>query len=543
MAVAETAFDLFRSRRTAESLLELLGIVQVRIYNICLQVLRHPQESEEATRQVLEKLLEEIDRLPDGKQFQRWIYRAALGVALETRRERMRQSKHDSGKVPLPDSTPDARAEALAASIHDALASLSDEQRVPLIRHYFEKGSMEELSRDEGATPAAVWGRISKAKERLKEAVHRLGLAAIAPTLDPFLESIVPATPLGNLITDSLAARAGQCAARIAAAHDAPRASAPTGRRPIGVLVSAAILLAAAGALLGAWIHSRISPSAPDPAPDTDRPRLESELEQARKEILHWRNEARRAGTRPQDPGPSDSAQAEIAELKQKVQDLERRLSGAASPTAPGDPREIYAQVRTAFNGLTLKNLKSLGRLNDLTPDMSSFFAEKLRESRDKDEQECSLLLLLYSKGPETVRVIRELLEGNSFTGEDRHHLIRKTADFISDDDDLRRIPLDLETVDLALRLTASNQLDQRLGAVAVLGTQSTDAARIALRKCLEMDPDTEVQEASARSLGSAGDQATLDYLRGLLPQIREDSMVAEAIRRAIIALKSRLGK
>src|ERR1051326_1126464 len=105
----------------------LLKGCQNQVYNLCLQVLRHQQDAEDAAQEALFKVLDGIHSLVDIRHFDRWMYRVALNTALNFRKRRATRLAHEKRRA-LQEET--ARpAEDAVERLQEAMASLDDDSR------------------------------------------------------------------------------------------------------------------------------------------------------------------------------------------------------------------------------------------------------------------------------------------------------------------------------------------------------------------------------------------------------------------------------
>ena len=176
----------YRRNPGRETLLALLRSRQEFVYRVCLHVLRHPQDAEDAAQDVLLEITREADRLRDLRQFRHWLGRVALHTALDHRKRRARRARREEAKAAMKNNAHD---ESVAA-VHDALARLSDEDRALILEKYFEGATLETLAARSGVSTVTVWRRLALAIDRLKQRLAQAGLAAVIPGLESILESI-----------------------------------------------------------------------------------------------------------------------------------------------------------------------------------------------------------------------------------------------------------------------------------------------------------------------------------------------------------------
>jgi RNA polymerase sigma-70 factor (ECF subfamily) len=211
-ALEEQAFDAYRTHPGPDRLVALLRTQQDRVYNLCFQVLRHAQDAEDAAQKVLLKLVDGIDDLPDATALRRWLYRVCITTALDARTERSRRRVRER-EVAIVNKTvtgpePEGEGELLGA-----IGSLDSDLGDLILRHYFEKSTLKELATERQISEVAVWKRIEKGKERLRELLSTPTSALSMAALELRLGSIVPVSAPVGWAVSVLAAKAGGGAA------------------------------------------------------------------------------------------------------------------------------------------------------------------------------------------------------------------------------------------------------------------------------------------------------------------------------------------
>lgn len=128
---------------------ELAGRHQPWIYNIALRMLYHPQDAEDATQEILVKVLTRLSTFEGRSSLRTWLYRIAVNHVLNVKRGRVedpaigfRKYGEELDQTPdldLPDAkapTPDANllvTEAMLACTSGMLLCLDREQRLAYI--------------------------------------------------------------------------------------------------------------------------------------------------------------------------------------------------------------------------------------------------------------------------------------------------------------------------------------------------------------------------------------------------------------------------
>ena len=203
-------FEAFRKSPSPDRLLELLRAHQDLVYTVCVQVLRHAQDAEDATQAALLKIAAGAGELREARAFKSWLYRVAFHTAVDHRRQRESRRRLHEERSPMIDRplTP-----AAFDALHGALADLPDADRLLLAEHYFEKVPLEELGRRSGVSAVAVWKRVEKAKERLKRALLVAGFALGLAQVTQALEAVAPTAAPTGLVGPSLMSKAAAVAA------------------------------------------------------------------------------------------------------------------------------------------------------------------------------------------------------------------------------------------------------------------------------------------------------------------------------------------
>ena len=132
-----------------KALEDLIQRHQGWIYNIALRMLFHPQDAEDATQEILVKVMTGLSSFAGRSSFRTWLYRIVVNHVLNTRRGREEQksftfSVYGEGLDHTPDldppdpkgSSPDANmlvTEAMLACTSGMLLCLDREQRLSYI--------------------------------------------------------------------------------------------------------------------------------------------------------------------------------------------------------------------------------------------------------------------------------------------------------------------------------------------------------------------------------------------------------------------------
>jgi len=182
----EEAFLLARAR--SGDLLAFEEIVkryQRRVYGTAFRIVRRHDVADDVVQEAFLRAHQSLVRFDLDRPFGPWICRIAANLAVNhVRSPRAREEGLPEGhaETPLPGGSPltgvlDAEARAELAR---AMESLSADQRAVFVLRVFEELSYKEIAEALEISIGTVMSRLSRARERLREAlVPYLGAAAV----------------------------------------------------------------------------------------------------------------------------------------------------------------------------------------------------------------------------------------------------------------------------------------------------------------------------------------------------------------------------
>jgi RNA polymerase sigma-70 factor (ECF subfamily) len=162
-----------------DSFNELVEKYQKQVYNLALQMLRSPQNAEDATQDAFLSAWRAISRFRGGN-FKTWLLR----IVANTCRDQFRLAKRrpsssldsivETGDLPLtidPLESPEGYAsqQELGWIINEALSFLSEEQRLVVILSDIQELSYEEIAQITKAPLGTVKSRLSRGRANLRK--------------------------------------------------------------------------------------------------------------------------------------------------------------------------------------------------------------------------------------------------------------------------------------------------------------------------------------------------------------------------------------
>ena len=138
------------------------------IYRAALSILRSPEDAQDAQSEAICTAWEKLDTLRDREKFRPWIMRILQNECYKLCRER-------KNTVSLLDDLPSPEEERTELPLWQAVTSLPDNMRLPVVLFYYDGMNIREISASTGITPAAVKTRLCRARKKLRETLTERG--------------------------------------------------------------------------------------------------------------------------------------------------------------------------------------------------------------------------------------------------------------------------------------------------------------------------------------------------------------------------------
>jgi RNA polymerase sigma factor (sigma-70 family) len=193
------------------------------VLRVCQQVLGDPHAAEDAFQVTFLILARKAGSIGRPELLGHWLHGVALRTAREARMREARRRRRECGKIdkdppePLTDCRPELTLicrEELEA-LHEAVASLPERYRVPLVLCELEGLSYHDAALRMGCPVGTVGVRLSRARERLRDQLIRRGVAPSAALLAALLGADtslagVSATLVETTVQGAMALAAGK---------------------------------------------------------------------------------------------------------------------------------------------------------------------------------------------------------------------------------------------------------------------------------------------------------------------------------------------
>jgi RNA polymerase sigma factor (sigma-70 family) len=239
---------------------ELVARHQRMVYRVCLRMLRHHQEAEDATQAVFLVLLNKASRLTRTGELTGWLYGVARNVCLEALRKRARRQEEamlDETEEPAVEEYRPAHEEVMPF-LDEELAGLTGVLRQAVVLRYLQGYDQAEAARQAGCSKGTLASRASRGIERLRQRLAKrgvtLGGAALAGLLTSEASAAVPETLLPSILATvktvaAGAATTGATSAAAMLAKGAMKAMFIAKMKAAAAVVAAAIAVGGAAGL------------------------------------------------------------------------------------------------------------------------------------------------------------------------------------------------------------------------------------------------------------------------------------------------------
>ena len=137
------------------------------LYRVCYALLRQDYDREDAVQEALRKAWQKRRQLRDESCLQTWVVRILINechaIGRRSRRLQPQETLPECAAPPQPmDDTP----------LHDALLELDEKYRIPIILHYMEGHSVQDVAAMLRIPQGTVKTRLKKGREELRKLLN-----------------------------------------------------------------------------------------------------------------------------------------------------------------------------------------------------------------------------------------------------------------------------------------------------------------------------------------------------------------------------------
>ncbi len=184
------------------------------VWTTCRRLLHHDADSEDCFQATFLVLCRRAGTIAKRQSVASWLYRVAYRICLRARAGRSRRpvSAAEVGDLPAAETVAAIEQEELRDLLDEELHRLPERYRAPLLLHYLEEKTVEQVARELGWRPGTVSSRLARGKALLRVRLAGRGLTLSAGAAAAALESATASAalppPLARTALQALLTRA-----------------------------------------------------------------------------------------------------------------------------------------------------------------------------------------------------------------------------------------------------------------------------------------------------------------------------------------------
>ncbi len=142
--------------------------MQDTLFRVSATILRQSCDREDAIQECIYRALKKRETLRDDRYMQSWVIRILINECYSIHRRAKWERPSEKLPEPPPLPGPDADSEAF-----HVLFSLEEKMRLPVVLHYVEGYSVEEVARIMRIPVGTVKSRLARAREKMKKELEK----------------------------------------------------------------------------------------------------------------------------------------------------------------------------------------------------------------------------------------------------------------------------------------------------------------------------------------------------------------------------------
>jgi RNA polymerase sigma-70 factor (ECF subfamily) len=168
-----------------EAIETLVNEHQARLYRLCLSILDSPDDAQDAVQETFIAAIRALPKYRGDAALQTWLYSIAVNACRGQMRQSKRRGKYegpeDDAEMTTDRSKPSLEGSVIASqhadAIWEAVSSLDEKHRLPVILRYYHEMSTEEIARVLNINLGTVHSRLSNARTRLTGELKRANIS------------------------------------------------------------------------------------------------------------------------------------------------------------------------------------------------------------------------------------------------------------------------------------------------------------------------------------------------------------------------------
>ncbi|MGI6366249.1 MAG: RNA polymerase sigma factor [Bacillota bacterium] len=156
---------------------ELYEMYRTDLYRFCVFLAGDPEAAGDIFQDTWVRAIKNIGRYDPQREFRKWLFAIAVNLQRDRWRRLKRWTPLFQGLHPAQDPGPEEITQTRLERdlLYDCLAALPDKQRIPIVLHYIEGFSLEEVAGLLTLPVGTVKSRLHYGKLRLKKMLEVAG--------------------------------------------------------------------------------------------------------------------------------------------------------------------------------------------------------------------------------------------------------------------------------------------------------------------------------------------------------------------------------
>jgi RNA polymerase sigma factor (sigma-70 family) len=173
------------------------------LFQMCRRVLGNAHEAEDVLQAAFLVLARRASSIRRGPSLGSWLYGVAQRIALRARARgtARRRREREAGNMRAARTVDGISCEELHLALTEAIGSLPEKYRAPIVLCYLEGQSHGRAARQLGCPKSSLESRLTRARELLRRQLERRGIGLAAGALATVLAEMSAAAPLPALVT------------------------------------------------------------------------------------------------------------------------------------------------------------------------------------------------------------------------------------------------------------------------------------------------------------------------------------------------------
>ncbi len=162
---------------------------KTNLYSLCMRLTRDSHDADDLFQDTWIRVMKHLDKYSPERRFQTWLFTICLNRYRDLYRWRKRwwrrrgereiEEKNRNDLLVLESQNPSADQQVISkedrAAVREAIDKLEDSMRLPILLHYFQGLSVEEIGKVLKIPPGTVKSRLYKGRNTLRAAMEEAG--------------------------------------------------------------------------------------------------------------------------------------------------------------------------------------------------------------------------------------------------------------------------------------------------------------------------------------------------------------------------------